>query len=194
MGAVDGMARPRVIDQQTVLDAAEAVVGREGAANLTLEAVAAEAGISKASVLYDYKSKQSLIRAVVERRVRHEEEKMQAAAMCAGEIPDAAILGRISVAAQSRNEVPQAVALSLCSALAQDNELRGRILEFYRGQLASACRASPEPCRARLAFLALEGFRMLEAFGFLRWSEDERKHILRDIAGLVGTDFSPAPS
>ena len=55
------MGRKRAIDQQQVLDAAERVVGRDGAANLTVDAVAREAGVSKASVLYDYKSKQALI-------------------------------------------------------------------------------------------------------------------------------------
>ena len=44
------MARPRVIKQDDILDAAEAVVVRCGAAHLTLDAVAVEAGISKASV------------------------------------------------------------------------------------------------------------------------------------------------
>lgn len=61
------MGRERVIDQQAVLDAAERVVGRDGAANLTIDAVAKEAGINKASVLYDHKSKQALVEAVVDR-------------------------------------------------------------------------------------------------------------------------------
>ena len=59
------MARPRVIDQNDILDAAEVVVMRNGAAQLTLDAVAIEAGISKASVIYDYKSKQQLIKSVI---------------------------------------------------------------------------------------------------------------------------------
>src|SRR3546814_2511896 len=42
------MARPRTIDRDAVLDAAQRVVARDGAAGLTLEAVAAEDGISKA--------------------------------------------------------------------------------------------------------------------------------------------------
>ena len=57
------MGRLRIIDRDAVLTAAERVVRRDGAARLTIEAVAAEAGISKASVLYDYKTKQALIKA-----------------------------------------------------------------------------------------------------------------------------------
>lgn len=44
------MGRIRVIDRDHLLDAAEAVVARDGAVKLTLESVAAEAGVSKASV------------------------------------------------------------------------------------------------------------------------------------------------
>ena len=51
------MGRKRTIEPDAVLDAAEQVVMRDGAARLTLDAVACAAGISKASVLYDYKTK-----------------------------------------------------------------------------------------------------------------------------------------
>jgi AcrR family transcriptional regulator len=50
-----------------VLDAAEAVVVRQGIANLTLEAVAAEAGISKGGLLYHFPTKDRLIDALVRR-------------------------------------------------------------------------------------------------------------------------------
>jgi hypothetical protein len=39
------MSRPRTIDQDDVLIAAEVVANRDGAANLTLDAVANEVGI-----------------------------------------------------------------------------------------------------------------------------------------------------
>ncbi|MGQ9650772.1 MAG: TetR/AcrR family transcriptional regulator [Phycisphaerae bacterium] len=50
-----------------LLDAAEAVVAREGVSRLTLEAVAHEAGVSKGGLLYHFPAKSALITAVVER-------------------------------------------------------------------------------------------------------------------------------
>jgi AcrR family transcriptional regulator len=44
-----------------LLDAAVAVIRRDGAAALTLDAVAAEAGVSKGGVLYHFASKRALI-------------------------------------------------------------------------------------------------------------------------------------
>ncbi len=50
-----------------LLDAAEAVVAREGVNSLTLNAVADEAGVSKGGLLYHFPSKSALVLAVVER-------------------------------------------------------------------------------------------------------------------------------
>lgn len=54
-----------------VLDAAEGVVVRQGIANLTLEAVAADAGLSKGGLLYHFPSKDKLIEAMVVRCSDH---------------------------------------------------------------------------------------------------------------------------
>jgi AcrR family transcriptional regulator len=59
------MARPSRRPQ--LLDAAVAVIRRDGAAALTLDAVAAEAGVSKGGVLYHFASKRALIDGLLER-------------------------------------------------------------------------------------------------------------------------------
>jgi AcrR family transcriptional regulator len=50
-----------------LLDAAEQVVAGAGVSNLTLDAVAREAGVSKGGLLYHFPSKATLITAIVER-------------------------------------------------------------------------------------------------------------------------------
>lgn len=68
---MDGnMGRKKSIDQNHILDAAETVVARDGAARMTLDAVAQEAGISKGSVVYDHGSEQGLLRAMKEATVK----------------------------------------------------------------------------------------------------------------------------
>jgi AcrR family transcriptional regulator len=54
-----------------MLDAAEAVVVRKGIANLTLEAVAAEARMSKGGLLHYFPNKDSLIEGLVTRCAEH---------------------------------------------------------------------------------------------------------------------------
>ncbi len=57
---------PRPNRRQGLLDAAIAVIRREGAHALTLDAVAAEAGVSKGGVLYHFGSKRALIDGLVD--------------------------------------------------------------------------------------------------------------------------------
>ena len=61
------MERTRTLLRATLLDAAEAVVARQGIANLTLESVAAEAGMSKGGLLHHFRTKDRLIEALVRR-------------------------------------------------------------------------------------------------------------------------------
>lgn len=61
------MGRRRTIDRDHLLDAAEAVIAREGAAGLTIDAVAKEMGITKGGVQYCFGTKDALIDAIFER-------------------------------------------------------------------------------------------------------------------------------
>src|SRR3954465_8010172 len=58
---------PRALTRNRLLDAAAAVVRRDGAQALTLDAVAAEAGVSKGGLLYHFKTKRDLVQAMIER-------------------------------------------------------------------------------------------------------------------------------
>ena len=62
------MEKPTSDPRHALLDAAELVVVRRGIANLTLEAVAAEAGLSKGGLLHYFPNKDRLVEALV---VRH---------------------------------------------------------------------------------------------------------------------------
>jgi AcrR family transcriptional regulator len=68
-----------------MLDAAEAVVVRQGIANLTLEAVAAEAGMSKGGLLHHFPSKDRLVEAMVVRCAEHVREGATQAYQCTPE-------------------------------------------------------------------------------------------------------------
>lgn len=54
-----------------MLDAAEAVIVRQGIASLTLDAVAAEAGLSKGGLLHHFPSKDRLVEALVVRNAEN---------------------------------------------------------------------------------------------------------------------------
>lgn len=179
------MARPRVIDQNDILDAAEAVVIRNGAAQLTLDAVALEAGISKASVIYDYKSKQQLIKAVIARRINREKKRIQTITDMLGNVPDVTVRGLIAAASEVPDNDLRAVARNLAAALAMDDELHSVIENYYHHIIASVMETSDNPTKGLLSFLALEGLKSLEWHKYYSWSATERSLILQEITNLL---------
>ena len=189
------MARTRTIDRTAVLDAAERVVARDGATRLTLDAVAAEAGIAKASVLYDYKTKQALIKAVIEHRMATEVNRLRSFIDREGDKPDAAILGLITAVEKDSGDLNRNVALDLAVALNQHDDLRDSIRENFGAFFDGVETTSIHPRQAKVAFLALEGLKLIESFGFYEWEQCERDQLIEDIRSLVHSDAaSTAPA
>lgn len=181
------MGRKRIIDQQAVLDAAERVVGRDGAANLTVDAVAREAGVNKASVLYDHKSKQALVEAVVDRAFQRDNEHHAHIEAQLGTHGDQAVRGRILAAAEPPPEEFRAVALNLSAALTLDAALREKMQANQDATIARILETSSSPHGALLAYLALEGLKFLEYLDFHHFAREDRDRIVREINWLVTT-------
>lgn len=182
------MARTRTIDRNEVIEAAGRVVARAGATRLTLDAVAAEARISKASVLYDYRTKQALIKAVIEHSVATERARIRSFVNQQGDKPDAAILGLIEATKKGDSAFDRDVALDLAVALNQHNDLRAVIQDSFAEFVADVENTAANPRRAKVMFLAIEGLKLIEAFGFFKWSNTERNQLVEDIRALLKPD------
>lgn len=179
------LGRHRSIDREALLDAAERVVIRDGAAKLTLDAVAAEAGISKASVLYDYKTKRELVRKLIERRVAAEEALVQQLIDSGKDDPDRYVRSQLSVRARTISEADRSVGLNLCVALTQDVSLREPVQKAIENSIAEITRSSKHPRGALLAFLAMQGLVLLEWFDWHSFSTSERSEIIENISWLI---------
>ncbi|MEH2535164.1 AcrR family transcriptional regulator [Bradyrhizobium sp. AZCC 1588] len=176
------MSRPRTIDRNKVLDAAEAVVGEIGAAALTIDAVAKAAGITKGGVQYCFGTKQQLINAMFD---RWEAEFDQAIVELVGKDPDPMthVRGYIE-ATMEMDKVSNARSAVLMAALIQTPEHRERAQRWYRRRMKKLDISTKRGRRARLAFLASEGIFMLRCFGLMNVSESEWRSTFADILAL----------
>lgn len=178
------MGRPRKHDQNQILDAVERVVSRDGV--LTIDAVAKEAGVSKATVLYEHSSKSDLVAALVGRTIKADNAFNEACQTeFAGE-PDAPLRGRIEAARRSP-PVPgkNGAVLSLICALLQDTTLRANFRENQNALGKDLLEQASHPRAARLAWLALEGLKFQQHLEFHDWSEAECAEVLQDIETLA---------
>lgn len=169
-----------------LLDAAVAVVAREGIAGLTLEGVAGEAGLTKAGLLYHFPSKELLVLAVQVHVVGRLEEDLLAEL---GEpLEDASAERRMATYAGS-----------VLSGAVRDAELRFMLESLAHPELAGPWDAfmerwAPLPSTTTqpaldllLARMALDGLWLFDSTSSIPLTPAVHEALVGRIKGLVGT-------
>lgn len=172
------------------MEAIEAVVRKHGVAGLSIEAVAREAGISKSSVVYDFKSKAELLSAFVRIRLDRKQKDLQAAASAHEGAPNCWLNGMLDHCRKSPTEEDISCAMAITTSLATGDTERAQMGQSFLEDLARITAEAHDPDRARVVWLALHGLLSLEYLGFHKFPPDERDRILSDIAALL-TDYDP---
>jgi AcrR family transcriptional regulator len=163
-----------------ILAAAQAVVEREGVSRLTLDAVAAEAGLSKGGLIYHFASKEALIEGMVARLIEHFEARIEAHRSGDAE-PGAWTRGYLAAALPEPGtdaDREAAGEAALVAALGNNPEL----LAPYRArQAAWAARQRDDGIDPETAFvvrLAADGLWLNEVFGVHPLPEPERASLV----------------
>lgn len=188
------MGRSRKVGRAALLDAAQEVILSEGASALTIEAVASRLGVGKATVLYDFKTKHQMVRALLERRLDEEDEKLDRLDDGRNGEPDAGIDGWIRAAQRPLTAQDRSIGMGLIAELASDPDLNAVSRRFLERRLGGILETASEPRGATLAFLATEGLKMLDYLGLHQWARDDIDRIIEDISWLARQkpDESPA--
>ena len=150
------MARPRTIDRERVLSAAETVVTEGGAASLSFSTVAARAGLSKATVQSLFGCRDALIEAMIARWLAHETRRYRA---YLGE--DASDDARLRAhLASTRAEMATGGGRHMATLLASfvsEGRQSDNVRRWYRERLGDLGADSADDRRRRIAYLAAEG-------------------------------------
>lgn len=128
------MGRQRSIDRDKVLDTAEEIVATQGAAGLTIDAVAKAMGISKGGVQYCFGSKDALIDAMFD-RWGSAYEALFADIAGADPSPQTGVRAHM-LATQSSDQTASAKAAGLMATLIQTPEHLASTREWYRSRIA----------------------------------------------------------
>ncbi|SFG28228.1 TetR/AcrR family transcriptional regulator [Methylobacterium gossipiicola] len=190
-------ARTRREDRPAIiLDAAERLIRRSGTRTLTIDAVAAEASLSKGGVLHHYGSKDALIQALAERKLSVIRDSIAAHEAEQGPDPAALPLALIAHARQiyaDEEGFPRALLL----ASAENPEAFAGFNAFLKERLAQMEDVACCPgAGAVLTFAALGllltrtlGFHTIEGADLARLF-DAMERIARDLP-KGGTDTGP---
>lgn len=183
--------RPRNIDRNKVLDAAEAVVMKTGATSLSFETVAKEAGITKGGVQYCFSTKDNLIRSMFERWGRAFEQDVLAR-VSGEQTPRSLLRAHIEAVRDSAEAECSRSAALMTMALQQPDQMSAE-RDWYTGQFASLNLADACDRDAALALLAVEGAFMLRSFGLIALPPDDWNQLFADLLDRLSRS-EPDPS
>lgn len=166
-------ARTRREDRpEIILDAAERLIRRAGTRTLTIDAVAAEASLSKGGVLHHYASKDALISALTERKVARLQSEIAELEALQAPGPAAIPLAMIAHARQTYAEedgFPKALLL----ATAERPEACPGFGDFLRDRLATMERIAHQPGDGRILLFAILGLMLSRTLSFHRLEDED---------------------
>ncbi len=178
------MGRQQTIDENSVLDQAEALVRESGVGALTLAKVAKRAGISKGGLQYRFETKRELVRTMLTRAFDRLDASVDAEVKKLGsgvghEI-EGYVLGMLNE--NGSYERPDA---ALFAAAFSEPDLLAEFAPRYSEMLQRVKARSDKKIDAALILLATDGLWLLEVIGLNPLSGSERDQLLKRLAELA---------
>lgn len=172
--------------REKILEAADEIAREAGPANLSLDAVALKAGVSKGGLLYHFPSKAKLLGAVVESHLEAFDAALNRLERQRAGAPDCVLEAYLELfpQEQAKRKPPAAAILS---ALAENPELMEPVRRYQRSLLDRMKQNASDPAMALVAFLALHGAQNLALLKLDVLDEDEMEAALARIRACVRT-------
>jgi len=165
-----------------MLQAAEAVVLEEGAGNLTLDAVARRAGVSKGGVIYNFRSKDALLEAMVERLIDHSITAHQIAIDKLPDTPGRALRAYVQNSLRTPDENDR-VSGALLAIIANSPQLLAHIGAYFHKRFLQVSADIPLE-RAALIHMATEGLWMMELMQTSPLTKVQRTRLAKELLRL----------
>ena len=166
------MARPSRRVQ--LLDAATAVIRRDGAAALTLDSVAVEAGVTKGGVLYHFASKRALIDGLIGRWLDEFEERLDGEDLLAA-----------YVRACDLDPEQSASEFGLLAGMIEEPEVLEVARERYAEWMERMLDGVRDPVDAWLVRLAADGLWYSDLLGIAAPQGDDRRRLVERLLALT---------
>jgi AcrR family transcriptional regulator len=145
--------------RQKVLEAADEIACEAGPANLSLDAVALKAGVSKGGLLYHFPSKTKLLEAVVEAHLQAFDNSLTELEKRRQGAPNSVIEAYLELFPQEHARKKQPPASAILAALVENPDLMAPVRRYERRFLDRMKENASDPAMALVAFLALHGAR-----------------------------------
>jgi AcrR family transcriptional regulator len=190
--ASSGRPRGRPSSRERILEAASELAHEVGAGNLSLDAVAERAGISKGGLLYNFPTKIELLRALVVRHVERMEAQTLHALQERGGGANALIHAVLQASCVVEPDTQRPKPTGILAAIAEDPQLIDPIRDYHRRLIRRLREASPQPERAFVAFLVLEGLHAQNLFEIGALTEADQERVIAFLRDFLDAETPTA--
>lgn len=166
-----------------LLQAANRLIIQSGIQHLTLEAVAAAAGVSKGGLLYHYPSKEALIIGMLDFNLDQFERRLQAHLLKGGSDPKSWLRAYV-LATLEPDPDEFVISAGLMAAVGVNSELLNPMRERYR-QWQVILDQTAQPSVANLIRLTLDGWWISNLLGLAPITDAERERLQTTLLNLI---------
>jgi len=178
-------SRPRKRARDKILEAAEELARIAGPGNLSLDAVAARAGVSKGGLLYHFPTKAKLLQALVERFLASFDQSLRDREARSAKAPNSLLRAYLDLRVGDHlcHEPPPS---GLLAALGEDPDFLAPVRRFDRSLLDRMKANASDPTLALVVFLVLHGMKAQQLLNIESVDEAEFKSVVQRLYDLIG--------
>ncbi|OAF14784.1 TetR family transcriptional regulator [Bradyrhizobium centrolobii] len=163
--------------RNAALDAALAIIARDGPGRLTLDAIARESGLSKGGVMHQFRTKEAVLKALLEREMaRFEEFSTPYRAKARAESANPELATEIATVREAVN-APNSAALALLAAMVENPDLMAMPRASDEKTIAAIKAEATDPDLAMLRWAAARGLLLGALFGMSPLPKAERERL-----------------
>jgi AcrR family transcriptional regulator len=163
--------------KDAAINAALTIIVRDGAGRLTIDAIARESGISKGGVLHQFRTKDAVLRALLENQIEQGEMFFQA---CLAKRPPgqpSPVLAAQIATLRNAAEQPQATTFAIASVMHDAPELQARVQANSAQRIAEIKAEAHDVKTAMLRWAAAQGLALSTILGHCPVSKEERDQL-----------------
>lgn len=175
---------PRGSSREKLLEAAGDLISLKGVHDLTLDAVAAAAGVTKGGLIYHFKTKDDLLSALVERMIEHLDQRSRAKAAKSGATKSALLLAFIDDTFDMSPSEKQLLT-NLLSAASSYPHLLGPVRAAFMRTYGELSDTGKDAGLALVLAVAMDGISLIELLGLHQFTKRQRDVMRKTLKELI---------
>lgn len=163
--------------RNAAIQAALTIIARDGPGRLTLDAIARESGLSKGGLMHQFRTKEAVLKALLEHQINYFEKFAQDYLVEKGSAqPEPYLSAQIATSREATTE-PTSVAFAVVGALADEPDLLSIAREIDVKKIERIKAEAIDPELAMLRWVAAKGLALTALFGLCPLSGEERERL-----------------